>query len=213
MERTGLSSRERGWGQVRMEDRLEIGTRVEYLWKKGKKRIIVSLFMERLLETMLYSIYVCNDLCTIGWGYILKTYIIVLMMYLKYNTEDVTKCIWFFKRLLCKLSAITLTLSKSTAHIKLIWINVKRKVFLTRSSAQSHNEGLVHLPVGISEENVREAALQHVLAQERRLLHDLSEWGLKGVVNCSIINALKKRGIKEDAAGLTSHCKEKKILS
>lgn len=49
--------------------------------------------MERLLETMLYSIYVCNDLCTIGWGYILKTYIIVLMMYLKYNTEDVTKCI------------------------------------------------------------------------------------------------------------------------
>lgn len=96
MERTGLSSRERGWGQVRMEDRLEIGTRVEYSWKKGKKRIIVSLFMERLLETMLYSIYVCNDLCTIGWGYILKTYIIVLMMYLKYNTEDVTKCIWFF---------------------------------------------------------------------------------------------------------------------
>ena len=42
-------------------------------------------------------------------------------------------------------------------------------------SSQGDNEGPVHLPVGVPDENVWEAALQHVLAQERRLLHNLDE--------------------------------------
>ena len=33
--------------------------------------------------------------------------------------------------------------------------------------------GLVDLPVGVAQQNVWEASLQHVQAQERRLLHDL----------------------------------------
>lgn len=49
----------------------------------------------------------------------------------------------------------------------------------TKSSAQSDDEGPVHLSVGVPEKNIREAALQHVLAQERRFLHNLRESVLK----------------------------------
>lgn len=56
-------------------------------------------------------------------------------------------------------------------------------------SAQSDDEGSVHLSVGVSEQNIRKAVLQHVLAQEWRILHNLSESGLnvrkdKSVVRC-----------------------------
>lgn len=37
---------------------------------------------------------------------------------------------------------------------------------LNKISAQGDDEGPEHLSVGISEQNIREAALQHVLAQK-----------------------------------------------
>lgn len=42
-----------------------------------------------------------------------------------------------------------------------------------KSSAKSDDEGLVHLPIGVSQQDIREAALQHVLTQECRFFHNL----------------------------------------
>lgn len=39
--------------------------------------------------------------------------------------------------------------------------------------SQSDNEGLVHVSVGVPQQDVWKAALQHVLAQVRRLFHNL----------------------------------------
>lgn len=45
----------------------------------------------------------------------------------------------------------------------------------TKLSAHGNDEGPVHLPVGVSEQNIWEAALQQVLAQEWRFFHNLGE--------------------------------------
>lgn len=60
------------------------------------------------------------------------------------------------------------------------YLKVKLTV-INKVSAQSDDEGPVHLSVGISKQNIREAAFQHVLAQEWRLLHNLNKSVIKMV--------------------------------
>jgi len=73
-------------------------------------------------------------------------------------------------------------------HIKIVpWINKCYIRSIEQSSAESDDEVPVHLSVGVSEQDIREAALQHVLAQERRLLHNLSGLGLK-VLNLEFLH-------------------------
>lgn len=53
---------------------------------KRAKSVLLSLYSWKGCQKQCYTASMYAMIYVYGWGYILKTYIIVLMMYLKYNT-------------------------------------------------------------------------------------------------------------------------------